>query len=61
MIDGLSNAQQRAIHRMHRQGRTIESISWEWDIPIETIKTVIAHRDSLDEKNGVIRGYGNGL
>lgn len=55
MIDGLTSAQQRAIQKMRLKGRTLDSIADEWNITIDTVKAVLAHRDSLDENKGVIR------
>ena len=55
MIDGLTNPQQRAIQRMRLAGRTLDSIADEWGITTATVEAVLAHRDSLDTKRGVIR------
>ena len=54
-INGLTGQQMRHIARQYQNGRTIEQIAEHWGVSADTVKDVLAHRASLDNKRGVIR------
>jgi len=55
VIEGFTTSQQRSIARQRHQGRSVESLADEWAVDTATIEAVLAHRDSIDQRNGVIR------